>query len=102
MLREPTTIPKGVQDALASLAAKWAPRGLIVSLFGSFARGAGRADSDLDVAVQWTRARSDAAWHEFLQDIEQLPTVRPIDVVDLSTVDAEFAAAIKPLLRRVA
>ena len=95
-------LPQGVQDALASLATKWKPRGIVVSLFGSFARETARIDSDLDIAIEWTGARSEQAWQEFLADIEALPTVRQIDVVDVDTADAQFASAIRPLLRRVA
>lgn len=95
-------LPQGVQDALTALAKKWAPRGIVVSIFGSFARGTGRLDSDLDIAIEWAGDRDEYTWQEFLSDIEALPTVRPIDVVDLNTADAAFATSIRPTLRRVA
>ncbi len=90
-------LPVGVLDALAELARKWSARGVVLSVFGSFAAGTAARDSDLDLAGR------DAMLHaELMADIEALPTVRPIDVVDLSEADAAFVAAIRPGMRRVA
>lgn len=95
-------LPVGVQDALSDLAKRWASRGIIVSMFGSFARGTGRRDSDIDLAIEWGVERNERLWQEFLNDIDALPTVRKIDVVDLHTADRAFSESIRPLLRRVA
>ena len=95
-------LPIGVRDALAELARKWSARGVVLSVFGSFAAGTAARDSDLDLAVEWTAGRDATLHAELMADIEALPTVRPIDVVDLSEADAAFVAAIRPSMRRVA
>ena len=83
-------LPLGVRDALAALARKWSARGVVLSVFGSFASGTAAFDSDLDLAVEWTAGRDATLHAELMADIEALPTVRPIDVVDLSEADAAF------------
>ncbi len=103
---EPFQLPAGVADAVAELARRWESRGLVVSMFGSFARGEARRDSDIDLAVEWTGKRQgerdESLWCEFLADVDRLPTVRRIDVVDVSTAEESFIKSIRPQFRRVA
>ncbi len=102
----PFQLPSGVSDAVADLARRWESRGLVISMFGSFARGDARRDSDIDLAVEWSGMlkgeRDESLWREFLAEVDRLPTVRRIDVVDVSTAEESFIKAIRPQFRRVA
>lgn len=95
-------LPPAVREAIRDLAARWLPRGAVIWLFGSFATGTACRDSDLDLAVEWAGVRDEATRAQLLAEIEALPTVRPIDVVDLSEAAPAFIAAIRPTMRRVA
>ena len=67
------------KDAILSLAAKYGMKNLRV--FGSFARGEARDDSDLDLLVEMEPDRSLLDRIGFLQDVEDLLR-RKVDVVN--------------------
>ena len=51
-----------------------------IRIFGSFARGEGRPDSDLDLLVEYVPGRSGFAFVDFCEQVEEL-LGRRIDVV---------------------
>ena len=63
-------------------------------LFGSFAEGKGRAHSDLDLAYDGENLDPEVV-QKMHQKIENLHTVRSVDLVDLQRVDVAVAQEIK-------
>lgn len=59
-------------------------------LFGSEASGSARPDSDIDVGLLAREPLPLAALGAVRAELEELPTLRAFDVVDLSRVDEEF------------
>ncbi len=57
-----------------------------VWLFGSWAGGQAVPRSDLDVAVEAEGPLDPRAWARVRERVEELPTLRSIDVVDLAGV----------------
>ena len=71
--------------------ADWAAaRGVDLVVFGSFARGENRPGSDLDLGLLWRQERDAAVAIKIEDQLDQLPTVRRIDVVDFSRVSPDF------------
>ena len=65
-----------------------------VILFGSRARGDARPDSDIDLAFD--HASSDAAWAEFVNEMqEHAPTLLALDLVDWNAADAALRSRIQ-------
>lgn len=61
-----------------------------IVLFGSEARGTARERSDIDIGILGPET---VPWHIYsaiTDDIEEIPTLRKIDVVDLRAVQATF------------
>jgi len=52
-------------------------------LFGSFARGDGTPFSDVDLAVEVEGGVDPKVWNRILFELEELPTLRKIDLIDL-------------------
>jgi predicted nucleotidyltransferase len=61
-----------------------------VYLFGSWAQGRALAASDLDIALDAGRPIELAIIQKIADAMDELPTLRKIDVVDLQAVDREF------------
>jgi len=59
-------------------------------VFGSFARGDQRAGSDLDLGIEWRVPHSPSLFRELCADVEKLPTIRKIDLVDFSRVSPQW------------
>lgn len=76
-------LPSPVREALKSLAQELRPQGLELFLFGSFAEGRAWPTSDLDIA--YTGRFSQATEKELRHRLEELPTIRPVDLVPLAT-----------------
>jgi len=88
-------LPPQVLAALRRLGEDFHQRGVEVFLFGSFVRGEARSNSDLDVAfgfLQAPEARLESALHSAL---DELPTIRPIDLVDLRYASESLVKAVK-------
>lgn len=83
-------LPARLMKALEEVAEKYDRKGLILFIFGSFARSKQRKTSDLDIGVLWKSVRNPKMFTELYQDIQQLPTIRKIDLVDMHQVDKDF------------
>jgi predicted nucleotidyltransferase len=92
-------LPARLMKKLYSLARKYDKKGAQVFIFGSFASSTDRKTSDLDLGVTWSKKRSARIFSEIYQDIQKLPTIRKIDLVDMELVDEVFK--IKAMKRAV-
>lgn len=68
--------------------------GIQLILFGSFATGNARSTSDLDLAFD-SQATTREGVRQLYDRIDDLHTVRSVDLVDLQKVDFEVAEEIK-------
>lgn len=87
-------LPSEVQAALWALGQRFRARGLRVFLFGSVARTWPRAaaTADLDLGYEWTPTSNpeEDLVRELEQQVANLPTIRPVDLVNFSTVSRAF------------
>lgn len=82
-----------VVAALADVS-DWArARGVSLAVFGSFATGRTRPGSDLDLAIVVRSGASASTLRELAQRVDQLPTIRSVDLVDLQSVSERFRRA---------
>ena len=85
-----------VRAALQDMARRHARRGVRVFLFGSVARTWPRAPvgADFDLGYEIDRAGGDpeARRRELQHDVEALPSIRPVDLVDFAEVTGTFRA----------
>lgn len=68
--------------------------GIQLILFGSFATGNARPTSDLDLAFD-SQATTREGVRQLYDRIDDLHTIRSVDLVDLQKVDSELAEEIK-------
>lgn len=61
-----------------------------VFFFGSRVSGKSRARSDIDVGIEGAEPIPARAWLEIMEEIENLPTLYKIEVVDFSQVSPKF------------
>jgi len=83
-------LPPGVVEALRELARKYKDSGLDLFVFGSFARGDQYPTSDLDLGVEWNGPCNPELFNRLYWDVQNLTTIRPIDLVDFARVGADF------------
>ena len=81
-------------DAVVAVALRHAPRPLRVYLFGSWAEGRALTVSNLNIALDAQTPLGPAALLAIASDLDQLPTLRKIDVVDLHTVGQQFRKSV--------
>jgi predicted nucleotidyltransferase len=65
-----------------------------VFLYGSWASMHARPTSDIDIAILGMRPVTDAVFLKIREEIDNLPTLRSIDIVDLSRADRNFRDAV--------
>ena len=87
------SLPRRLLQALQELAWEYRRDGLELFIFGSFARGDQRPTSDLDIGVEWRGERDPETFLHLYRDVQALPTIRQIDLVDLAQVDPDFRRA---------
>lgn len=87
-------LPKKLLEELEHVVHSLNNQGVNLILFGSFVEGKGRAHSDLDLAYDGENLDPEVI-HKMHQKIEDLHTVRSVDLVDLQRVDAAVAEEIK-------
>lgn len=63
---------------------------LRVYLFGSWAQGHALPTSDLDIALDTGRPIETPIFMKIADALDELPTLRKIDLLDLQSVDQEF------------
>ncbi len=61
-------------------------------LFGSWARGAARERSDVDIGILGPTSLPHATYVSIRDDVDAIPTLRHIDIVDLMAVGERFRA----------
>lgn len=83
-------LPDRLVNELFDLSRKYADRGARLFIFGSFARSRNKKTSDLDLGVIWTKERSSRTFTELYRDVQNLSTIRKIDLVDMSLVEESF------------
>ena len=83
-------LPSPVREGLRRLAAESSARGIRLFLFGSFARGDARPNSDLDLGYEMRGGIQPANRTWLLDAVDALPTIRPIDLVDFAGVSPAF------------
>jgi len=70
-------------------------RDCLVIFFGSVARGDMGRTSDIDVGVYCEKELDSGTYFAILDEIEKLPMLRDVDLVDLAKVgDAEFLESV--------
>lgn len=75
---------------LVHLGKKYQTQGIRIFIFGSAVQENDRQESDLDLGVIWDTERSERIFNSLYWDIQDLPTVRKIDLVDMEQVDPVF------------
>jgi len=75
---------------------------LRVFLFGSFAAGTQRAGSDLDLGFEPVSSTPPELIAELRRAVEDLPTVRQVDLVDFSRADPDFVRVARTHVRELA
>ena len=68
------------------------PFGYRVLLFGSFAEGNARSGSDIDIGILGAKPLPQRTLVQIRQKVDDLPTLRKIDIVDLSRASDRFRA----------
>ena len=63
-------------------------------LFGSWARGRALPISDLDIALDTGKPIEPAIFMKIADALDELPTLRRVDVLDLQSVDQEFRSRV--------
>lgn len=71
---------------LKALGRKYRAHGVDLFIFGSQAREDRRPNSDLDLGIEWRRPVSHELFRQLCKDVDDLPTIRKVDLVDFSNV----------------
>jgi predicted nucleotidyltransferase len=87
-------LPQKLRSELAVLGRHFRTHGIRVFIFGSVARTWPNAapTSDLDLGFEWISANPhpEITERELARRVSELPTVRPIDLVNFSTTSSRF------------
>jgi predicted nucleotidyltransferase len=87
-------LPVPLVKVLKEVAQDFEALGIQLILFGSFATGDARPTSDIDLAYD-SRATSGQEFRQLYDRIDDLHTIRSVDLVDLQKVDPGVAEEIK-------
>ena len=85
-----SSLPTRLVRDLQRLARKYQGNGLDLFVFGSFARGDQRPTSDLDLGVEWRGQHNPETFLRLYWEVQELPTIRKIDLVDFEQADSDF------------
>jgi uncharacterized protein len=88
------SLPPSVLAFLLDTAREFRPKGAELILFGSFAQGQQRPNSDIDLAIRWTSGPIPGVRQELADRIDALPSIRPVDLVDLAAAGDRFKSEI--------
>lgn len=75
------------------IAQKNLPKEYKILLFGSWARGNALETSDLDIGILGDKKVPSDVMFKIRQEVEEVPTLRKIDVVDLNLTSEHFRRA---------
>ena len=78
------SLPPRLVSRLKALGRKYRAEGVELFIFGSQSRKDRRPNSDLDLGVEWHRPVSPDLFRTICRDVEDLPTIRKVDLVDFS------------------
>ena len=84
------------RELIVPLVKRRFPGEVLLVLHGSLARGDRVRSSDIDLAIYKGRPLSAREWLQFTRDLEELPILREIDLIDLAEV--EDLALLKKIL----
>jgi predicted nucleotidyltransferase len=84
------SLPARLVEELHRLAQKYQAYGLDLFVFGSFARGDQAPISDLDLGVEWRRQPDPKIFTRLYWEVQALPTIRKIELVDFARTDPAF------------
>jgi len=79
-----------IRDAVKIIRRHLPAREFEIVLFGSWVRGDARETSDIDIGVAGPKPVDDVTLLRIKSEIEGIPTLRRIDIVDLSKADDTF------------
>ncbi len=79
-----------IQEALDIIRRHLPDKELKVFLFGSWAKGSAEPTSDIDIAILGPQPIDDLLLLRIREEINGIPTLRRIDVVDLNNTDERF------------
>ena len=88
--RKKIPLPPRLLRNLQKLAQTYESEGLDLFIFGSFARGDQRSASDLDLGVEWHKERNARTFLRLYGEVQALPTIRKIELVDFSQTSSTF------------
>lgn len=90
-----------IKKEAVKIVRKYLPREYKIFLFGSWAKGDALETSDLDIGILGEKEVPWELMHKILEDIEEIPTLRSIDIVDLKSTGENYTNKIleyaKPL-----
>jgi len=72
-----------------------------IALFGSQARGEQYAGSDIDIGILGKNSVPYEIMVKIIEEKDDLPTLRKIDIVDLQSVDAPFRENVLSYAKRI-
>ena len=98
----PRFLSPTVWAALCDIGRRFSARGLHLFLFGSFASGTQRPGSDLDLGFELAPGAPATIIDELRSAIDDLPTIRPVDLVDFTRADPDFVRVARSRTRELA
>lgn len=81
---------KYILDMITTAIRKHVPKEYSILLFGSWAQSDASPTSDIDIAIHGSQSIDAVVMAMIREDIEDLPTLRKIDIVDLHAADEKF------------
>jgi predicted nucleotidyltransferase len=82
---------KEIQNAVVSIIRKNLGAHAKIYLFGSWARGDAQPNSDIDIAIDMGDKINPDFFYRIKREIETIPTLRKIDIVDLNAAGKKFS-----------
>jgi predicted nucleotidyltransferase len=83
-------LPVRVADDLLQIGKNYRKKGVQLFIFGSIAKSTNRQTSDIDIGVLWDDGRQARIFTNLYSDIQDLPTIRKIDLVDMEQASKSF------------
>lgn len=81
---------EAILEEVTQIIRRHVPAPTQILLFGSWAKGEASSNSDLDIGILAEKAVPFGVMTRIRNEIEAIPTLRKIDVVDLNAVDDSF------------